>query len=97
MAAALTRDTIDIDPRGGEEPLPGPLATGVGILSGQRHRKLDPPRAAPQIVLVLLACRVQMPEQSRAYHRGEHSHAVLGALTAADDDLVAREVDILDA
>src|SRR5262249_42578315 len=97
MAAALTRDAIDIHPRSREKPLPGPFAPGVRIFPSQRHRKLDPAGAAPQVLLVLPTCGVEMPEQSRADHCRQHRHTVFGAVAAADDDLAAGEVDVLDA
>jgi hypothetical protein len=54
VAAPLAGLTLHVEAGGGEYPLPGPLAAGVGVLARQRARQLDPARATPQVLVVLL-------------------------------------------
>lgn len=41
-SAALPGGPVDVDPGHWEDPLPGPLAAGVGVLAGQGPWQLDP-------------------------------------------------------
>jgi len=46
---------------------------------------------------MLLADALEMPRQRPLHRHRQHRHPVLVALAATDDDLVGREVDVLDA
>ena len=73
VAAALTGLPVNVDACGGEHPLPGPLAAGVGVLAGQRPRQLDPSRAVSQVGVVLTLDAFQMLGQI-GDHDGEQRH-----------------------
>lgn len=60
-------------------------------------RQLYVAGAARQVGGVLLAREVELGAQLRAHEGGEHGEAVLVALPRAHDELVAVEVDVLDA
>ena len=53
MPPSLAGSTVDVEPRGRENPLPQPLAAGARILAGQGPRKLDPAGGSCQVGLVL--------------------------------------------
>ena len=44
VAAALAGLSVDVETRGGEDPLPSPLAPGVGVLARQSPRQFHPSR-----------------------------------------------------
>jgi len=50
-----------------------------------------------QIRLVLETCSLKMRSQARLDRGGQHGDAILVAFSAADNDLVGREVDVFDA
>src|SRR5262249_49050516 len=94
-AAALDGRPVDVESRGRKHPLPGPLAARVRILPCQRPRKLDPAGARSKIASVLPLHEVQMPSQLGRDDARQGRHPILVALAAADDDLVALEVNVL--
>ena len=53
MAAALAGYPVHVDACGRKDPVPGPLASGVGVLLGQGPRQLDSAGAGLEIDLVL--------------------------------------------
>ena len=59
----LTGLPVDIDTGGGENPLPGSLAAGVGVLPGQCPRQLDPARTMLEVTVVLPLDDFQMRGQ----------------------------------
>jgi len=59
--------------------------------------QLHPGHAAGQVALVQPAPPLQLPLQVAAHRPGWHDHEVLVPLAAADDDLPARQVHVLDA
>ena len=63
VPATLSRAAVDVEPRRRENPLPWPLAAGVGILASQRPGQLDPARAVCQISRVLLADAVDVASE----------------------------------
>lgn len=97
MTAALARGAVAIDPGSREHPLPDPLRAGVWILTREGPRQLDPTGAAPQVGLMLALHPLQVLAEGGLGHGRQDGDAILGALPVADDDLVHREVDVLDA
>ena len=95
VAAAVTGLPVNVDACGGEHPLPGPFATGVGVLAGQRPRQLDPSRAVSQVGVVLTLDAFQMSRQVGDHDRRQRRGPVFVALSPAHYDLVAREIDVL--
>src|SRR5215831_4039275 len=95
MSTALAGRPVDVESRGRKHPLPGPLAARVRILPCQRPRKLDPAGARSKIAIVLPLHEVQMPSQVGRDDARQGRHPILVALAAADDDLVALEVNVL--
>jgi hypothetical protein len=53
--------------------------------------------ASPQVAQVLLAHSLQVRRQFRLHLERQHGDAVLVALSSSHHDVVAREVDVLDA
>ena len=96
VPAELAGSPVSIQPRGGEDPLPHPRASGVRVLSGQRGRKLDPAGAALEVALVLGATPIELPREVRLDYGRQHGHPILVGLGATNDDLVGREIDVLD-
>ncbi len=97
MAAPLASDGIHVVTRCGEDPMPRPLSAGVRVLPLQGMREFDPTRAGTEVRVVQSLDGFEMGLQLRVNSRGEHRAAVTRALTAPDDNLVAREIDVLDS
>src|SRR6266545_2756736 len=95
VAAALTRFLIDIEASGRKDPLPRPLASGVGVLVGQCPGQLHPARAALEVDRVLPLDDVQMRGEVRVHDRRQWRGPVLVALSRTHGDLVPREIDVL--
>jgi hypothetical protein len=55
VPAPLPRDAIHIETRGRENPLPGPVAARLPVLTNESARQLDPAGTAPKVGLVLRA------------------------------------------
>src|SRR5215471_11670430 len=86
VTAALASGRIDVDPRGGKDPLPAPLASGVGILPRQRPWQLDPARPVRQIAVVLTSDEHEMCGEISGNDRRQGRRAVLVALARPNDD-----------
>src|SRR6266545_3524099 len=80
-----------------ENVLPGPLAVGAAVLACQGVRQGGAPEALAQVRQVKLAHPLEMLGKRLLAGTGQHGHPVLAALAVADGDLVALEVDVLDA
>lgn len=96
VAAALSGGVVDVGSRGREDPLPGPLPTGVRILSREGRGQLDPTGPGGQVALMQLLDGGDVADQVALDDGRQHRHSVLIALAGADDDLIAGEVDVLD-
>jgi len=95
VASLLACLALDVVSRGGEDPLPGPLAGGGRDLLGERAGELDPAGAAHEVALVLGPYALEVNGELGLDRDGQHRRAVLVALAAPDSDLVAAEVDVL--
>ena len=84
VAAALTGGPVEVVPRSGEDPLPGPLAAGVRVLAGQGPGPLDPAGAASQVGLVLALHALEMVTERPRGDGRENGHAILGAFPVTD-------------
>src|SRR5881275_409345 len=87
MAAPLAGEAIRVSGRR-EHPLPAELASGVRILSHERVGQGDPAGAGLDVHAMLPAYSLDLREQAGLGGGGKHGHAVLGALAAANDQLV---------
>ncbi len=63
VATALARRPVEVDARGREDPLPGPLPAGVRILPAEGVGQLDPAGADGEVVAVLSPDRLEMAGQ----------------------------------
>src|SRR5436853_4035860 len=97
MPASLAGEPVHIHPRGGEDPLPGPLPSGVRVFLREGVRQLDPSPAYAQVALALRLNGLQVLPEVTLDHFRKHRDAVLVTLPAADDDLVGGEVHVLNA
>src|SRR5712692_5119467 len=97
MPPSLPGAPIGICTGRGKDPLPDPLAAGVWVLPRQRHGQLHPAGPRGQVLLVLRSDHGQVPDEVDLGHRGQHRHAVLVALTSADEDLICRQIHVLDS
>src|SRR5882762_6333913 len=88
MAAALAGEAIHVVPGRRECPLPAELASGVRVRPRQRVGHGDPAGAGLEVPAMLAAHRLDLRQEPRFCRGGEHGHAVLRALAAADDELV---------
>jgi len=95
VPAALAGGALLVEARGGEYPLPWPLATGVRVLAPQSQRQFHPAGAVTKIHLVLLLDHREVPGQFGFHNGRQHGHSILVPLATADGQLVPREVDIL--
>jgi len=57
MVVDTTRGPVEVDPGGGEHPLPGQLPARPRILDGQGLRQLDPAAPLPHVVADVLRSR----------------------------------------
>lgn len=97
MPAALAARRVEIRPRRGEHPLPGPLAAGVRILPRQRMRQLHPAGTRVQVARVLRPDSLEVTLQRGPHQTGKERHAIAIPLPAPHDDLVGPKVQVLDA
>ena len=81
----------------GKHVLPRPLARRAWILARERERQPDLAEAVREIELVLLAHRCEVRAQRPHDATRQHRHAILESLAVADQDLAAREIDVLHA
>jgi len=80
VPAPLAGVAIDAEAGRGKEPLPPPLAAGVGVLAAKRSRQLDPAGPAREVALVLRADTLEMARQIRLDGGGQYRDPVLLAL-----------------
>jgi hypothetical protein len=92
----LAGQAISIDTRGREDPLPDPFPAGVRVLPEQGSRQRDPACPGCKIISVLSLDGRQMAAEICLGDGREHCDPILISLAATDDDLVSREVDVLD-
>ena len=97
VAVADAGVRVHVERRRREHPLPRPLGRGVDVLLGERVRQRRSAPAAREVGVVQTADPMQVARQPVARRGGEHGDAVFPALAAPDPDLVAVEVDVLDA
>src|SRR5207249_7265989 len=86
---------IEVDPRGGEHPLPAPFAAGVRILPAERMRERHPARVGGEVALVSVAPGFDQPLERVLQRTGQHRAPIPTALAGTHDDLVAGEIDVL--
>src|SRR5713101_5708462 len=96
MSAPLAGEPLHVHAGRREDPLPHPLSPRIRVFPTERRRKLDPPGSALHVTTMLLPHGLQMTSEIRLDHGGQHRHPVLVALAASHDDLIRREVDVLD-
>jgi hypothetical protein len=86
---------VDVVVAGGEEPLPGPVPTGPGILSIKRVWQRNGASARGKVGFVLFAHLRQMHLEGRIPSSRQHRDPILSALAIADGQLMSVEVQIL--
>src|SRR5439155_426848 len=63
VTATLPGETLHVEARGREDPLPPPVPAGVRVLARQGVGQLDPAGAATEVGLVLLARALEVGDQ----------------------------------
>ena len=96
MAANLAGAGLHVVPGSGEDPLPGPLATGVRVLASKGKGKLHPPGAPRKIRLVLPMHNFELPLHCLLDSRREQGDPVLVSLPTSHGDLARIEIEVLD-
>ena len=86
---------VYVDARGGEHPLPSPLATGVRILAPECVRQRHPAGAGGEVALVLAAHRFDNAPERVVQDGGYHGATIAIAFAGAHHDLIPTEVDVL--
>src|SRR5205085_1780590 len=97
MTPPLSRVTVAVLTGRGEEPLPGPRSSRVRIHALERMRELDPACTSREISLVLTAHPFEVLAETGPDRKRQDGVPVTTTLTRANRDLVALEVDVLDA
>lgn len=97
VAAVVAAGLVPVHARGGEDPLPGPLAPGVGVFAFEGCGELDPAGAAGAVLLVLQADTLEVARERFPGAERQHGDAILLSFAAAHGDLVGAEVDVLHA
>ena len=82
---------------GRKHVLPHPLACGARILARERERQPDRAESFVEVDAVQLAHVRELLAQRGRDARRQHRHPILVALAVADEDLAARELDVLHA
>ena len=82
---------------GGEDVLPCPFSTGVGVLAIQSGGQRGAAIPLAQVVVVDIFDMLQMFLQERQEGLREYGHPILAAFAIPHDDLALLEVDVLDA
>ncbi len=88
---------IAADPASRKHKLPPPLGRRIRELAIQRERQDDSPESFGQITLMNTPHVLQVLRQRLPRSRGQHRHPILATLPLPHDDLIAIEVEILDA
>jgi hypothetical protein len=88
---------IGADPGGRKHELPAPVRRGLRILPVERERKHDATETSTKVRIVLTPDGGQVRHQALLCHRGQHGCPVLLPFASANNDLIAREVEIFDA
>ncbi len=97
VAADLAAARVGALAARGEDVLPRPALRGAGILDADGVGKVDVAAAARELGVVPGADGPQVRREVGLERGGKHRDAVLLALAVADEDLVAGEVEVLDA
>ena len=97
MAPSLARGAVDVEAGCREDPLPWPFVAGVWVLACEGPGQFDPAGAASQVGIMLVLRPLKMLDECWLDYCWEHGGAILRALAVTDDDLVRREVDILNS
>ena len=97
MAVSFSCDAVGVDSRRGEDPLPGPVATGVLVFLGKCVGKGDVAGALGAISVVLFVYAFDMSGEFALEEFGQESDAVFSASAGSNDDLSSFEVDVLDS
>jgi len=82
---------------GGEDPLPGPFPSGVGVLAGQGIGQVDGAVALGQVLLVQAPDLLKMFLEGFDQRLGQDGNVVLLAFAVADGDSAVSQVQVLDA
>src|SRR5712692_7009387 len=77
MATALVGQSVGVDAGCRKDPLPGPFASGIGVLPREGARQLDPACAAPEVELMLGADSIEVPQEIGLDGGRQHRQAVL--------------------
>src|SRR5688572_26364314 len=88
---------VDVGSRGGKHPLPRPFPGRLGELAFEGFRQGDAARPDAEILLVLETDSLEVSAQRPRHTRREYGDPVLLSLAVAHGELVAAEVDVLDA
>src|SRR5439155_7560490 len=96
MSASLAGEPLHVHAGRREDPLPHPLSACIRVFTSERRRKLDPPGSALDVTAMLRPHGLEMTSEIHLGHGGQHRHPILVALATSHDDLVRREVDVLD-
>jgi len=92
----LSRHSVGVVARGGEDPLPTPFLSSIGILAFQGIWQAHPSPSSPQVLLVPALDLPEMLKQGFLDCGGEHRDPVLFPFAVSDHDLVLGEVGVLD-
>lgn len=82
---------------GREDPLPGPFASGVGVLAVQGVRQVDIGLPGVAVLFIEGVDFSEVAHQGVFEGLGEHGEAVFLALAVSDGDLVQGQVHVFDA
>ena len=96
MSSASARGPVPVLAGGREHPLPSPVLPCVRIFPRDGSGKLDPPLVAADVSVVLHADPFEMVAQIALDAVREHRQAIVSSLSLSHQDLVSREVYVLD-
>ena len=97
VATPLARHLVEVCPRSRKYPLPGPFPTSIGILSLERVRELHPSGTRGEIACVLSPNALQMAQQHGLDRDRKKGHPISVTLPTSHEDLIRREIHVLDA
>jgi len=95
MPASLAGGGVDVLASRWEDPLPEPLAAGVGELGVQGVGELDPARATLEVCAMLASDLHELPLEGLDCDHRQQGDAIAVALATANDDLPLGEIEIL--